>query len=149
MDFIPPCLILSIIRYISMVKWSNWRKGLTPSPTRRCSSYWKGSFLIGLNNGCQLYFIYLHEDNNIASFFLAPWKSGLKNKANRFLAKKIKNIFWIFKELNYKFLILANGKFDNKFLFSWFEPHLLCENVCVMGDIFRSVFFPLTKTLIW
>ena len=39
-----PCLTLSIIRNGSSVKWSNPRKGVTPSPTPRCSSYWKGSF---------------------------------------------------------------------------------------------------------
>ena len=41
---IPPCLTLSIIRYVSRVKWSNSGKGVVPSPTLRCCSYWKGSF---------------------------------------------------------------------------------------------------------
>ena len=36
---IPHCLTLSIIRYVSRVKWSNLRKGVALSPTRRCSSY--------------------------------------------------------------------------------------------------------------
>ena len=35
---IPP---LSNIRYVLRVKWSNPRKGVAPSPTLRCSSYWK------------------------------------------------------------------------------------------------------------
>ena len=39
----PPCLALSIIRYISRVKWSNPRNGVVPSPTPWCNSYWKGS----------------------------------------------------------------------------------------------------------
>ena len=26
------------------IMWSSQRKGVAPSPTRRCSSYWKGSF---------------------------------------------------------------------------------------------------------
>ena len=34
-----PCLILSIIRYGSRVKWSNPEKGVAPFPTPRCSSY--------------------------------------------------------------------------------------------------------------
>ena len=38
-----PCLTFSIIRYISRVKWSNPGKGIAPSPTPRCTSYWKGS----------------------------------------------------------------------------------------------------------
>ena len=33
----PPCLTLSIIRYGPRVKWSNPGKGVSPSPTPRCS----------------------------------------------------------------------------------------------------------------
>ena len=33
----PPCLTLSIIRYGSMVKWSNPGKGVAPFPTPWCS----------------------------------------------------------------------------------------------------------------
>ena len=40
---IPPCLTLSIIRYRSMVKWSNPEKGVALSSTPRCNSYWKES----------------------------------------------------------------------------------------------------------
>ena len=36
--FIHPCLILSIIRYISRVKLNNPGKGVVPSPTPQCSS---------------------------------------------------------------------------------------------------------------
>ena len=36
---IPPCLTLSIIRYVSRVKWSNPGKGVASFPTPRCSSY--------------------------------------------------------------------------------------------------------------
>ena len=34
--------LLSNIRYISREKWSNRGKGVAPSPTPRCRSYWKG-----------------------------------------------------------------------------------------------------------
>ena len=40
---IPPCLTRSTIRWGSRVKWSNLRNGVTPSPTPRFSSDWKGS----------------------------------------------------------------------------------------------------------
>ena len=40
-DLIPPCLTLSIIRYVSRVKWSNPGKGVASSPTPRYTSYWK------------------------------------------------------------------------------------------------------------
>ena len=36
------------------VKWSNPGKGAVPSPTPRCSSYWKGSFPVALDYSCQL-----------------------------------------------------------------------------------------------
>ena len=32
------------------VKWSNQRNGVAPSPTLWCSSYWKGSLLVTLDN---------------------------------------------------------------------------------------------------
>ena len=40
---IPPCLTLSIMRYVSRLKWSNPQKGVARSSTAWCSSYWKGS----------------------------------------------------------------------------------------------------------
>ena len=53
---IPPCLTPSNIRYVSRVKWSNPWKGVSSSPTHRCSSYWKGSLRVALDHSCQLYF---------------------------------------------------------------------------------------------
>ena len=50
----PPCLTLSITRYGSRVKWNNPRKGIAPSSTPQCSSYWKGSLWVTLNYGCKL-----------------------------------------------------------------------------------------------
>ena len=56
---IPPCLTLSNIKYVSWVKWSNPGKGVAPSPTLWCSSHWKGSLLVTLNYGHQLYLLIL------------------------------------------------------------------------------------------
>ena len=53
------CLTLSIIMYESRVKWSNPGKGVAPSPTRWCSSYWKGSLLVTFDCGRQFYLFYL------------------------------------------------------------------------------------------
>ena len=58
---IPLCLTLSIIRYVSRVKWSNPGKGVAPSPTPRCSIYWKGSLLVALNYSRQLFFYYKYS----------------------------------------------------------------------------------------
>ena len=56
----PPCLTLIIIRYRSRVKWSNPGKGLVPSTTPQCSSYWKGSLWVTLDYG-QLLYIYIYN----------------------------------------------------------------------------------------
>ena len=45
-------------------KWINPGKVVVPSPTLRCSSYWKGSLLVAFDYGRQLY---LH--------LLSYWKS--------------------------------------------------------------------------
>ena len=45
----PPCLILSIIRYGSKVKWRNPGKGVAPFPTPWCSSYRKRRLLVTLD----------------------------------------------------------------------------------------------------
>ena len=55
---IPPCLTLSNIKYVPRVKWSNPGKGAMASPTPRCSTYRKGSPLVALTYGHQLYFLY-------------------------------------------------------------------------------------------
>ena len=56
-----PCLTLSYIRYVSGVKWSNLGKGVAPSPTPQCSSYWKGSLLVAFDYSHQLYFYLLYS----------------------------------------------------------------------------------------
>ena len=53
--FLKPCLTLSNISYVSRVKWSNPGKGVVPSPTPRCSSYWKGSLLVTLDYSRQIF----------------------------------------------------------------------------------------------
>ena len=55
--FMLPCLTLSTIRYVSIVKWSNPGNGVVPSTTPRCSSFWKGSPRVTLDSGCQLYLL--------------------------------------------------------------------------------------------
>ena len=61
---IPPCLTLSIIRYVSRVKWSNPGKGVVLSPMPRCSSYWKGSLRVTFDYSRQHYlllYIYIYH----------------------------------------------------------------------------------------
>ena len=49
--------LLSITRYVSRVKWCNLGKGVSPSCTPRCSSYWKGSLRVALDYGRQLTYV--------------------------------------------------------------------------------------------
>ena len=48
------------VRIKAKVKWSNPGKGVAPSPTPRCSSYWKGSLLVALDYSRQLIYIYIY-----------------------------------------------------------------------------------------
>ena len=57
------CLTLSIIRYVSKIRWSNPGKGVAPYPTPRCSSYRKGSLRVTLDYGRQLYLLVCHKNN--------------------------------------------------------------------------------------
>ena len=61
---IPPCLTLRIIRYVSRVKRSNPEKGVAPSSTPWCSSYWKGNLWLALDYSFQ------HFTISTMSFFL-------------------------------------------------------------------------------
>ena len=56
-------LALSIIRYVSRLKWCNPGKGAALSLTPQCSSYWQGILRVALNYGCQLnLYIYIYID---------------------------------------------------------------------------------------
>ena len=59
LNLIPTCLTLSIMRYVSRVKWSNPGKGVASSPTPWRSTYWKGSLPVTLDYCRQLYFTFL------------------------------------------------------------------------------------------
>ena len=80
--FIPPCLKLSILRYGSMIKWSNPGNGIAPSPTSWCSSYWKGSLRFIPDYGRQLYFLYITWQSlwlSVSCFLhLSEWRFSKK-----------------------------------------------------------------------
>ena len=50
-----------VSQYISKVKWSNSGKGVAPSLTPQCSSYWRGSLQVALNYSHQLALLTFHE----------------------------------------------------------------------------------------
>ena len=53
-------------KVLSRVKWKNPGKRIAPSLTPQCSSYWKGSLLVALENVRQIYF-YLHTHTHIVT----------------------------------------------------------------------------------
>ena len=70
---------LSNIRYISRVKWSNPGKGVAPSPTPPCRSYWKGSLQVALNYGHKLYLLIPPPMDSIVSLrFFSKDGFGIK-----------------------------------------------------------------------
>ena len=75
----PHCLALSIIKYRSRVKWSDTGNGVVPSPTPRCSSYWKGSLRVTLDKCLRLYFIYIKKDLALSNL---QWLICYKTKPN-------------------------------------------------------------------
>ena len=74
----PPCLTLSIIRYVWRVKWSNPGKGVAPTPTPWCSSYWKRSLWLALDYGCQLYIFFTLFMKNSDTRYILRGNNGLK-----------------------------------------------------------------------
>ena len=49
--------LLNTRQYKVHIKWSNPGKGVAPSSTSQYSSYWKGSLLVALDYGRQLYLL--------------------------------------------------------------------------------------------
>ena len=68
-----PCITFNIIRYESKVRGSSPGNGVTPSPTPWCSSYWKGSLRVTLDESHQLYFI-----SPGISFIVNIWQTDIK-----------------------------------------------------------------------
>ena len=65
------------------VKWRNPGNGEAPSLTPWCSSYWKGSFWVTIDYGCQLYFLLLKQSflkNNLFTMTLKISWEQLKDK---------------------------------------------------------------------
>ena len=56
-----PCLTLTIIRYVSIVRWGKPERGVATYPLQRCSSYWPGNIQLPLDYSHQLYkYIYIY-----------------------------------------------------------------------------------------
>ena len=72
------------MRYVSKVKWSNPGKGVAPSPTPQCSCNWKGSFLVTLDYGRQIY-LHFNYCCGLLGARNKTWKKG----------KQVEQVYWI------------------------------------------------------
>ena len=84
----PPCLTLSIIKYVSRVKEQS-RKWKSPSPIFRCSSYWKGSLQVTLDYCRQLY-LFLSDTNNL---YTTVWFQVFLYNTNKYMVSS--NYFYL------------------------------------------------------
>ena len=114
--WIPPCLTLSNIRYVSRVKCSNPGKAVAPSPWPRC----KGSLLVALDYGRQLYrlkcmhvlmHVNIYNKDNIWAYSL------IKTRLRKFLSTSILGTHFLGEsarswkiEFLYHILLLWRGK---------------------------------------
>ena len=54
--------LLNTQQYNVQIKSSNPEKGVAPSPSLQCATYWKRSLLVALNYFHQLYQLYFHTN---------------------------------------------------------------------------------------
>ena len=88
-----PCLTLSIIRYRSRIKWSNPWKGIVPSPTLWCSSYWKGGLQVILDYGW-LFFYDIRYSYQIQTICIAiVWCQVFLSNTNNYMVSN--NYFYL------------------------------------------------------
>ena len=120
---VPPCLTLSIIRLGSRMKLSNPGNGVVPSPTPRCSSYWKGSLRVTLDYCRQLYCFR-------SKFFLY---NGYQKQHFLYWINLFENIFmWGFKFQQKITLKLVFIKIIN-FLLNEFYFYFLIDGILFFG----------------
>ena len=82
-------------KVLSKVKWTNPGKGVAPSPTAQCSSYSKGSLLVALDYGYQLYFLLIYIYIYGYIYILQSCQSGVGNNSIR-IVKFFKLRIYIF-----------------------------------------------------
>ena len=81
-----------------MVKWSNPGKGVMPSPTPQCSSYWKGSLRVTLDLGCQLYLLTVANFQNKGKIWISCVNKALLSDGEKILFKQ-SNSFSVIRTL--------------------------------------------------
>ena len=114
--WIPLCLTLSIIRYVSKGKWSNPGKEVTPFPSHWRSSYWKGSKLMWFYHAVQIN----QSINNLFRTFFQ-----LKSKSDEMFLGGVTCLTYYICQIWY-------------FSFSFFFTRLSCYFYDIWSSIFSS-----------
>ena len=99
--------LLNTQHYKVRVKWSNPGKSVAPSPTPRCSSYWKESLLVALDYGRQLYLLIL---------IIVVWKINIHNDESFLLV----NFLSFLSELDFEGYLLQIMNMKKKGCVSFF-----------------------------
>ena len=112
---IPSCLIPKTLKMVldtsllntqwSRVKWSNPGKGVAPSPTPQCRSYWKGSLLVAPSPTTVANFIihiaWLAEHKEIQKVHWTELKTICISKPNKKFYKRNFLIYFQSLHVNY------------------------------------------------
>ena len=88
---IPPCLTFCIIKVQIKGKWNNPEKGVVPSPTPCCRSYWKGSLWVTLKYSQPTYFTYINNHKTTAQISWSDKQQQLRKENH--LTKKLQQMF--------------------------------------------------------
>ena len=113
--------LLSIIRYLSRVQCSNPGKGVMPSPTSWCSSYWKGSLPVALDYGRQLtlYHVYANANTVLVSGDSTKYPLYFQASECDYILKSRQSLVLGEKWDQPQALIKATGKSIAEFVLNW------------------------------
>ena len=98
---IPPCLTLSMIWYVSRVKWTNPGKGVAPSPTPWCKAIKEGTFGSPLTPVANFPYLYIYI--YIYIYIYSPTPVGLSSLANEVIVLLLAFIASLFIYMNWGF----------------------------------------------
>ena len=156
----PLCLTLSNIRYVSRVKWSNPRKGVAPSPTSQCSSYWKGGLLVALDERettCQyvyisLSFVHTHTHSLSLSLSLSLFHSlslsftlSLSLSLSLSLLQRFIIQSFHFSATHCTFF----GSFSISLYFKWITSSISSSRTSILSFCFTFFLFPFYSIPTW
>ena len=142
---ISSCLTLSIIRYGSRIKWSSLAKGAAPSPTPRCSSYWKGRLRVAFDYGRPTIITTIYIYIYIYIYIFNEWICYVIY--HRYTNANI-DPWWVGTQLN-TFLYLEVLKYVYIIIFCWLNVHLSVIVCSCKVYIVCFLFHLVIKKVLW